>query len=234
MISAFLVSMTGSENDSILTTIRTLYLNIVNELLYHYSTFSITPATVTVMNEKSWRFKLLAKNLFKSMDEFNLFTVKFRLLDPIALYGALNFLHASRFQHFNFFIKTLPSTTSVRRHRTLWDAVRGMNVSFGTEESWNNTGTKVCGGKLVTDSRAYCVALMTISNLFSPAHINLNGREEQVSKCLWSFRKHFWPISYGFRSCDVFMKFSKSKLIYGGVVVTVDRYNDQNGRIILK
>lgn len=90
---------------------------------------------------------MLAKNLFAELEHFNLFTVKFLVLDYILedvfWFGALNFKDASPFEHISFTIKKFVTTTSMKRGNSMKEAVKAIDLLVQLGKRGSNTGGEI-------------------------------------------------------------------------------------------
>lgn len=236
-IAAFLDRAIGCADNPALTTVHTLYSDIVNQLLYTKPERKLHGNENVVTSETIRRLKMVAKNLFEDLEDFNLFTLKFHMLDHIAedvsRFGALNFVDASPFEHFNYVIKKFIRMTSMRRGSTLGEAVKVINSSVATEKSINKTGGRIRKAKLVRDGTIINLVEIATSTMACLAHIDKDGRGVLASQCLEIVQNSFQLTGHRFLLCDVDMNIVKSGFIHGGVAITLDDYDERKGVIKL-
>lgn len=84
---------------------------------------------------------MLLMNLSKVFKKFNSFNLKNHTLDhivkDISRFGALYFLDAFPFEHFNYFLKTFIKIPSVRGGSRLKDTAKATNWSVAVDERRN-------------------------------------------------------------------------------------------------
>lgn len=130
-IAAFLDRVLGYADNQQLTMIHSLYSDVVNMVMYNTPDWELQHENVNHLEQKVRMLKRSAKELFEHLEEVNLFTLKFHMLDHVSndlyKFGILSFLDASAYEHFNFTIKKFIRMTSMRKLTTIEEAVHLMN-----------------------------------------------------------------------------------------------------------
>lgn len=182
-----------------------MYSNIAHELIYNISTWAKMPVgVVTIENNK--RFKPLAKNPIQYFSNINLFAMNFFMYNLIAKQlsrsGPHHFLDASPFEHFNYVIKTVIRTTSIRRDSTLVAAALVMNISAESVGSRTNTKTEMLKAELGRNGTVTNFAQIMIPTIPTLAHLEIAERCVLVLLCLKTAQESFRSTGCKFPSFD--------------------------------
>lgn len=98
-ISAFKNQAFGLVDNVSLKAIITLYSDLISNLLYSGRILGTKSLVTTTLRVTSTQLKSFSKQLFWDVDEFNLFTVQFRMLyyvvQNVHRFGAIRFFDAS-------------------------------------------------------------------------------------------------------------------------------------------
>lgn len=187
------------------------------------------------LSENIRQLKILSKELFGDLEDTNLFTLKFHMLDHIvedvARFENLNILDAFPYEHFNFILKTFSRMTSMRRGSTLDEAVELINSSVTNDDFSRLLEGEIRAAKLVRDGITTTLADIETSTYSSLAHLDKNARCVLTSQCLEIVQNSFQKISYSFLLAEISITIVKSRFIHGVADISLDSYDEQSGRI---
>ena len=136
-VAAFIDRASRRTIEAPLTSVCTAYSDLLNTLMFTKQRGGFSKEDIRKLSDEVLSFKKKATDVLGNLDDINLFTLKFHLLDhlcnDLARFGDLSLLDASPFEHFNYVIKSFIRMTSMRKSTTIEEAIRIMNTSRPSE-----------------------------------------------------------------------------------------------------
>ena len=135
-VASFLDTVTGSKSGD-LTTVHTLYTELVRTLEVIDKRTGVTQEILQVLATKIERFKHQTVKLFEPYVDNGLFTLKFHLLDhlveDLSKFASLDFLSAGPYEYYNTKIKKSYRKTSKRRATAMEETVKDLGETISSQ-----------------------------------------------------------------------------------------------------
>jgi len=224
-VAGFLDKATGFHNVAHLTTVHTLYSDLINHLLFNENNQDWPHSRESDISTIIKVFKSTASNLFGTLEDLNLFTLKFHNLDHIAedvaRFGDLSLLDASPYEHFNFTLKQFIRMTSMRKQTTISEAVAVINATKLCEDGPSVIERQMHAGRLSRDGDKFVLRDLMKPNNSCLSCMSEDEKSSFVTTLSTYIAEECNDNPGTFLPENVHLTCVKSGYIYGGAVMTM-------------